>query len=223
MSIYKKSAVTIAAILATVATLAFLVVNVTPLFIAAYGFTLLAIGVLLWVNLFLIDNARTYPWGAALPQMAASYLGVEFSVSLAAILLEQLAKIVIPAKWFVVIQALILSIFAIRLILLNAGRVEIERVEHQVEANTHDWKFLVADIEALATKSADVKPLLDAVKYSDPVTSNALTEYDAKIRDGVSALAIAVEIGDAAKVAETLPPILRQIQDRNRRAKLSKN
>jgi hypothetical protein len=222
MKITKISAILIAAILAIVASLAFLVVEVTALFIAAYIFALLAIAVMLCGNLFLLNNTRSYPWGAALPQTTATYLIFEFAVSLIAVILEQIAKVTVPAKWFVIVQVVILAVFAIRLIMLNAGRVEIERVGDKVKANTFDWKMLIADVEALAAKSPDVKPLLDAVKYSDPVTSPALAEYDGKIRDGVAALEQAVDGGNAERVSELCATIQRQLKDRNNRAKLLK-
>jgi hypothetical protein len=222
MKLNNFSAILIAVILAAVASLSFLVATVTALFIAAYLFTLFAIAVMLCGTVFLMRNMRTYPWGAALPLTTFAYLVTEFVVSLAAVVLEQAAHIAIPVKWFILIQAVIFAVFAIRLILLNVGRAEIERVEEKVKVKTFDWKALIVDLEALAAQSPDVKPLLEAAKYSDPVTSPALAEYDAKIRDGVVALEQAVAGNDGARVSELCVTLTRQIKDRNNRAKLLK-
>ncbi|MDR3289498.1 MAG: hypothetical protein LBT22_08735 [Peptococcaceae bacterium] len=220
MNLNKTSAALIAVILAAVASLAFLVVEVTALFVTAYIFTLFAIAVMLCGNLSLLNNPRTYPWGAALPQSTFTCLVVSFVVSLLAVVLEQAAKMAVPVKWFVIAQAIIFAVFAIRLIMLNAGRTEIERVGDNVKATTFDWKMLLTDLEALAAKSPDVKPLLEAIKCSDPLTSPALAEYDNKIRDGVAALELAVNTGGG--VDDLIAALLRQLKDRNNRAKLLK-
>jgi hypothetical protein len=220
--INKTSAVLIAVILAAVASLAFLIVKVTALFIAAYVFTLFAIAAFLCGNLFLLSNTRAYPWGAALPYTAAAYLAVELVLSALAIVLEQGAHISVSTTWFTVAQCVTLAVFAIRVITLNAGRVEIERVEEKVKANTVDWKTLAAELEALSARAPVVKPVLEAVKYSDPVTSPALTEYDAKLREDVAALANAVNAGDDAKAAEFAAVLRLRVKDRNNRARLLK-
>jgi hypothetical protein len=108
------------------------------------------------------------------------------------------------------------------LIAVDLGRGEVERIDEKIKLKTFDWKMLVIDVEALTAKSLDLKPLLDAVKCSDPVTSSALAEDDEKIRDGVAALELAIGAGDSARVNELLITLQRQIKDRNNRAKLLK-
>jgi hypothetical protein len=218
----KTSAAAIAVVLAIAASAMFLIVRVTPLFITAYLFTLLGIGVMLGGNIFLLKKANTYPWGAALPQTAFNYLITQFIVSLVVSLLEQVVKLTLPTVWFIVIQVLILAAFAIRLIVLNAGRAEIERVDARVKAGTNNWRTMVLDLEALAAISPEIKPLQDVMKYSDPVAIPAIAEFDEKIRDGVAALKQSVTGGDAARVSELCAALTRQIKERNNRLKMLK-
>lgn len=222
MKLNKTSAVLIAVILAIVASLAFLVANVTALFIAAYVFTLLGIAAMLCGNLFLLDKARSYPWGAAFPQTTFAYLVTSFVVSAAAVILEQTVGAAIHTKWFVIAQIVILAVFAIRIIAMNAGYAEIERVDDKVKADTRGWKLLTLDLEALAAHAPEVKPLLEAVKYSDPVTRPALAEYEGGIYEGAAELKRAVNADDTVRVSQLCAGLLLSVKERNSRARVMK-
>jgi hypothetical protein len=219
LKLNKTSAVLIAVILAAVASLAFLIADVTALFIVAYVFTLIGIAAMLCGNLFLLNNARAYPWGAAFPQATLAYLVTSFVVSAAAVVLEQTVGIAIHAKWFVIAQVVILAAFAIRVIAMNAGRAEIERVNGKVRADTRGWRTLILDLEALAARCPEAKPLLEAVKYSDPVTSPELAECEAGILEGAAELKHAVAAGDDARVSQLCSKLLLSVKERNDRAR----
>jgi hypothetical protein len=212
-------------ILAAVASLAFLVVEVTALFVAAYIFTLFAIAVMLCGNLFLLNNTHTYPGGAALPQTALTYLVIEFIVSLLAVVPEQITNITIPAKWFVIAQVIILAAFAIRLILLNAGRTEIERVGDKVATKVFFIKLLQIEVEGLASTQTDtevktaLKNLAEKIRYSDPVSSPQLAELEGEITSAVGAIGSAT---DKQATLSTVEKAAKLIDTRNRQCKLLK-
>lgn len=222
MKTTKTSFVLIAVILAAVATLSFLVLDVTAVFVIGYLFTLLAIAALLFSALFLLDNVRTYPWGAAIPLQAASYLAVVAVVSIAAVLLERFGAAISPT-WFFVVQAAILAFFAIRIVALNVGRVEIERVDGKLRADTAGWKALIVETEALAARSAEVKPVLDAIRYSDPVSDARLADCEKGIRDGIGALRRALDTNEPEKIGALRQDLLCLINERNAKAKLLKS
>lgn len=222
MDIYKKTFAAISGILFIVITALFFIVSVTPLYIIAYIFALLGI-IGLWSSaMFVLKNASAYPWVAAIPIAAIKYLCLELVLSAVFVILEQLGLYSLPTAFFIIAHILILAIFAIRIIMLNAGKKEIERVEGTVKQSTFDWKLLIADIQALAERSPELKSLLDAIKYSDPATPPELAEYDEKIRDGITALEKAVDVGNGTLISELSITLQRQIKDRNNRAKLLK-
>jgi hypothetical protein len=218
----KKTAILISIILAAIASLCFLILRVTDIFIAAYIFTLIAIALNLFTWLYLLENSRDYPWAAAIPQQAWAYLGVTTSISIVAVIVDQVKNQKIPVLWFIFVQAVILLIFVIRLIMLSAGKKEIERVGEKVKESTFDWKMLIADVEALAMRCPEVKPLVEAVKYSDPVTSQKIAESDEKIRAGFTELENVVNSGNADRVGELVTALQSKIKDRNNRVKLLK-
>ena len=219
MNTNSKSLSAIAGIIFIIITALFFVVKISALYIAAYVFALIGIAGLLFGGLHLLKNPKTYPWAAAIPMVLASYLIIDIVFSAVFVILEQTGVFILNTAIFAAIHAVILAFFAIRIIMLNAGKKEIERIEEKVKESTFDWQMLVADLKALSDKSPEVKPVLEAVKYSDPVTSPKIAEYDENIRDSVAALEKAVDAGDADKVAALCTTLQRQIKDRNNRAK----
>jgi hypothetical protein len=220
LNTYKKSFILIAAILAVVATLLLIALRGTPLIEFAYVFVLVGIIGLLCSGFFVLKNGGAYPWIAAVPRAAYQYLAANIVISVICVILAGTGLYILPKIWFIVIHVIVLAFFSIRIIMLNAGKQEINRVEEKVRETTFDWKMLRADMEALAEQYSDVKPLLEAIRYSDPVSSPKLAEYDAQIRDGVAVLEQAVAKGE--NVAEAVSTLLRRIKDRNNRAKLLK-
>jgi hypothetical protein len=221
MKTNRNAFVIIATIIAVVFTALFLVVDVTALFVTAYIFAILGVVGLLFTSLFLLKTPRSYPWAAAIPAQTLTWLIIEVVVSAVFVLSEQLGAFSIDVQWFVLIQIVILAFFAVRVVMLNAGRVEIDRVGDKVSENTLDWKTLIVDVETLAARSPEVKPVLDAIRYSDPVTSPKLAEYDATIRDSVVALTQAIDNG-GGDVGTLVTQLVRQVKDRDSRANLLK-
>jgi len=131
MSHYKKAVLIIASIFTVVVTLFFLVVRITPLFVAAYIVVILGIGTVLCGNFYLIAKVNDYPWIAAIPITTIAYLSASFALAFVIVLLEQFHVFSMPIKWFVLAEVIVLACFATRVIVLNSGRIQIERVDAQ--------------------------------------------------------------------------------------------
>jgi hypothetical protein len=222
MKLNKASAVIVAAILTVVATLMFLVADVTGLYVTAYVFALLGIAILMAANLFLLDNAKFYPWNAAIPQGALLYLVTELVVSVVVIIFEQSEIAALPLLAFIVIHAAILAVFAIRLVMLNAGLEAIERTEGKVKAATDDWKTIIARLETLAFKLPELKPLLEEVKYSDPAPSLAAADCAERIEQQLTGLEQCASTGNKNKVSELSSSLSGLVKERNQKLKASK-
>ena len=101
---------------------------------------------------------------------------------------------IIPSWVAVIICALILGISAICLISADAARGEIARVEEKVNSKVFYIRELQVDVEMLAeqeqnpeTKIALAK-LAEKTRNSDPMSSEVLTDLEAKIKEKATAL-----------------------------------
>jgi len=159
---------------------------------------------------------------AILPQMTLVYLLVEVIVSAVFVVFEQISVFSLPIAWFMLMHIVILAVFSIRIIIIYTGGAPIWRIDDRVHESTFDWKLLILDVDALTVRSPEVKPVLEALRYSDPMTNSKLTEYDVSIRNSVAALECAVDEGDSTRVDELIIMLQRQIRDRNNRVKLLK-
>jgi len=211
-----------------VLTAIFLLLEKTPLVIAAYCFGQVGVAELA-VTLLLLSGANkgNYITRAAFPLVAWNYFGAELGLSAVAVLLEYFGVWVMPVGWFCLLHILLLAFFAWKMLAMDAGQETIEEVGREVKARTLDWKMLRADAEALLgeTPEAFKKPVSevrDAVRYADPMSDPALGEQDAAIAAGLHGLAKQVKTGDADAVRKLCDELLRRIKDRNTRAKMLK-
>ena len=221
------SVTAVAAILVVVATLFFLIVRITPLFIAAYVLALLGIAVLWLTSTQMVKDAKNYPWAAAVPAIAVEYLVTELIGSAVVVVLEQIGLFALHLSWFIVSQLVVFAFFAVRIIVLSAGKAEIERRGDDVKERGFLLKSLVADLDMIFEKASDeakheIKPVCDALRYSDPMTNPQLAEYDNAVSESIIKLDYAVTNGNNEQVTALCVTLQRQIKERNSRAKLVK-
>jgi hypothetical protein len=223
----KRYTTLVALILAGVASLLFLVVReVTPLFLTAYAFALAGIAGFWLGSVYLFENMAAYPWLAAFPALLLRYLVIEILFSAVFVVLEQLSIFRLPPVWFFLVHAVIAAYFAVNLIFLKGGKEIIERRGEAVREKTQALAFLLADVSAILERTPemakDIRPLADALRYSDPMSHPSLESYENGIKDGVIRLEQAASEKDAEKVSSLCAALLRQIKDRNNRVRLLK-
>jgi hypothetical protein len=216
----------IGGIMFVVATLFFAVIPVTPLFITAYIFAVIGIGLLTFGNWFILKYDNNYPWIAAFPITTIRYAVTNVAISVLFLLLENIAKWSIPFVWFLLILVIVLAIFSIKLIVIKGARDVIVDVDDRVKQKVVALKMLVADIENIQQNSpqyaAVIKPVYEALKYSDPMGNEMIAQYDQKISDSISILEISTNSGDDKAVSDICVTLLNQIKDRNNRVKIMK-
>jgi len=121
MNSVKSKIILIAVIMAAVATSFFLVVKITPLFMVAYIFTILAIALFCAGNLFLLSNTKSYPWVAALPLTLWRYLILQLVLSSVFIILENAFDYSLSTRWLILLHVVLLGFFSILLIMQKGG------------------------------------------------------------------------------------------------------
>ncbi len=240
---HKKRIILICAILALMFSLLFIVIRpVTVLFFVSYAFALLGLAGFCCATLYMNDQRKSYPWLAALPAAALTYLIIELAISAIVVLVEQLAKwnkgaegfIALIGKlhlapgWYVLIHAVLLMVFVIRVIVLRGGQEHIEARGEEVRQKTFSLGLLRADVETLASRANDgavkkeLATLAEAIRYSDPMSAQSLLPLEGMIEAKVAELRHAVEAGGTDDAFALVKEVLLLIEERNRKCKLLK-
>ena len=192
----------------------------TVTFWIAYAFTTIAFAsqIVIWKFAFKgADTLKSKFLGIPLISVGITYLIVQI-IAFAVFMALPLA-----ASWIaLVVCALILGISAICLIGTETGREEINRVEEKVEKKVFYIKSLQVDIEMLASAEtdADIKSALtklaEKIRFSDPMSNDALVDLEAEISAKVKELKTAENKSAIISVLDSL------ITERNKKAKLLK-
>ncbi len=133
----------------------------------------------------------------------------------------------IPIRYEIALNAILFAVFLIGLIVINAGKEEIERLDAKVKQKVFFIKSLQGDVETLQSKTQDavlkkkLKELSETIRYSDPMSSPQLEAIENKLANKVEELSSGME--SDAKIAVTLCDEIQQLfAERNRKCKLLK-
>ena len=193
----------------------------TASFWVAYVFTCIAFAAqcLIW-TVGIKDNTplKSKFLGIPIIRMGYVYLSLQLIVLLVALLYPYL-----PPWMAVVICALIAGISAACMTIAEIGRNVIGNVEAKVNTKVSYIKEIQTDIEMAAECESDVATrqkllkLAEKVRYSDPVSSGALSEMEQKIADKVKSITGAYD----------KPAIIEEIEllllERNKKCKIYKD
>ncbi len=140
-----------------------------------------------------------------------------------------LAVIQIPDWLGIIICAVILVVNAL-VVLKSAVAIEaIEAVDKKVKVKTMFIKMLTADAEILMKNTASneemaplTKKVYEAVRYSDPMSDDALSVVEDKITVAFNEFATAVNDGNFALAEENAKGVINYITERNTKCKILK-
>ena len=178
--------------------------NRTPVFWLSYAFGAVAVVVQIYVMKAAFANGNSLKskfYGFPIANVGMLYMAVQIVLSLAIMALASTAPIWIPLVLDVVLLgAAIVGFFAV-----DTMREEVERQDVQMKKDTSVIRGLqmkVASISAMCEGDAkvEVDKLAEALRYSDPVSSDALAAIEAKLEGCVSVLQQAAVNGDNAEV-----------------------
>lgn len=128
----------------------------------------------------------------------------------------------LPEWGAVVICAIIISISAVCMIAVDVGRSEIERVEAKVQKKVFYIRELQVDVELLANAESDentkaaLMQLAEKIRFSDPMSSEQLTELEQGISCKIA------ELKTVTNKAETIKSLNLLLDERNKKCKLWK-
>ena len=202
----------------------------SAVFWLSYVFALVAMGAQLYAYPRALDldghDVRSKFYGFPLARIATAYLVVQLALSLVFMIL---AKYVDVKTWIpFVAYVLIFGISAIGFIAADAIRDEVELQDTVHKANVGTMRALQSKAVFVASQcdDAETKKALDAfaeaLRFSDPVSSDALADIEENLTGLVEELGNAVMDKDYAAARTLCTKASSLLADRNRMCKLNK-
>ncbi len=198
----------------------------TPLFWVAYSFiTIMFIGQLACTYYVLKSDApRRLFYRISLIPISIGAIALMFIVATLC-----LAVIQIPDWLAIVICAVILVANALT-VLKSAVAIEaVEAIDKKIKVKTMFIKMLTADAEILMKNTASneemaplTKKVYEAVRYSDPMSDDALSAVEDKITVAFNEFSTSVNDGDIKTAEATAKELLAYITERNTKCKILK-
>ncbi len=192
----------------------------TATFWIAYAFSAIAflLQIVIWKLAFKgTDTIKSKFLGIPLLSVGFRYLAIQV-IAFAVFMIFPTLPTWIP----VVVCSVILGGSAICLIGTETGREEINRVEEKVKSKVFYIKSLQVDVEMLAetesdpTTKAELTKLAEKIRFSDPMSSDALTEVEETIANKI------VELKTAENKLAVIDAMSTLIVERNQKAKILK-
>lgn len=197
----------------------------TPSFWIGYALIVLSFAGQLVCSLlaFKADSAKKLFYRISL--IRTSYIGLVLSL-----IAGGLCMLISPLPYWVgaVVCAIVLVANVISVIKASAAIDEVEKLDASVRTQTILVKSLTVDADTLVASAkseavkAECRKVYEAIRYSDPVSSNALAALDGQIAAKFAELSVAVEADDTQKAAEIANRLIILIGDRNKKCKLLK-
>ncbi len=133
-----------------------------------------------------------------------------------------------PAWIAAIVCIVVLAFNAIAVIKAVWSADTVNKVDEKVKAQTSYIKNLTVDTESILARAkgepvkAECKKVYEAVRYSDPMSNDALSVIEAKITVKMDEFASAVGADDAEKAKEIADEIVILVGDRSKKCKALK-
>ena len=198
----------------------------TATFWISYVFAVVALAVQIYAypKAFAGESVKSKFYGFPIARVSTIYLIVQFVLSL----IFMLAGKWVPAWVALICSALLFAAAAIGFIAVDAMRDEVERQDVVHKANVGTMRALQSKAVFVASQcdDAETKKALDAfaeaLRFSDPVSSDALADIEENLTGLVDELGNAVMDKDYDAARSLCAKASTLLADRNRMCKLNK-
>lgn len=200
----------------------------TAVFWVSWSFTLAAfvvVGSAIYIAFVQNPNARSRFYGFPIARLAVGYGAVQLVLSFVFMAVGAIAT------WWVAVVAytLELGLAMIGLVTTEATREEIQRQDNKlkkdvsamraIQSKANQLSAMCSDVEAAAA----VKAFAEEVRFSDPVSSEAIADAEADLAALVDELQAAVVDDNAEEIKVLCRKATAALVERNRLCKLNKN
>lgn len=191
----------------------------------SYGFMTLAFVVQI-VSMFMSfksADVETAFFGIPLASFSVFYLCAELVIG-ALFMIFQMASFTLA----LVIQVLVLAVFLIIAIISLLSRDTVQQISDNVKEHVSNLKSVLVDIEMLMDGctdpelKADLRKLSETVKYSDPISNEAVADVEQRIMRKISELRINIDDNQIADAKQSCADLERLYVERNKKLAISK-
>ena len=220
-----RGIIALTVVLALYILIAFLIPFIhTATFWVSFMFTLIAFCVVaasIYIAFVKNPDAKSRFYGFPIAKLGVIY-GV---VQLIAGFIFMALGVWIPVWVAVLVYAIALGSVAIGLISADAVRDEIQRQDVKLKKDVSFMRNLQSKVCQMATQcdAPELKKFAEDIRYSDPVSSDALGDIEQELAAAVEELQAAVVDGDSESVAQLCRKASAVLSERNRLCKLGKN
>ena len=195
----------------------------TSVFWISFVFTLIAFGVTafsLYTAFLKKPDARSRFYGFPIAKIGVIYGGVQLVLGL---LLKAIGKWV-PVWVAVLLYAVLLSAAVIGLVSADAVVEDIHVQDKKLKKDVAFMRALQSQVNQMASQCSlpEVKQFSEDVRYSDPVSSDALAEIERDLSAAVEELQAAIVDGDNGAALQLVKKADNLLKERNRLCKLNK-
>lgn len=195
----------------------------TAVFWVSFVFTLIAFGVAaisLYIAFVKKPDAKSRFYGFPIAKIGVTYSGAQLVAGLLVMVLSRW----VPVWLAVLVYAIMLGAAVIGLISADAVVEQIHVQDAKLKKDVTLMRSLQSKMNRLAADSNDpaLKKLADELRYSDPVSSDALEEIEADLSAAVDELQAAVVDDDSTAVSQLCRKASGILAERNRLCKLNK-
>lgn len=191
----------------------------------SYGFMTLAFVVQI-VSMFMSfksADVETAFFGIPLASFSVFYLCAELVIG-ALFMIFQMASFTLA----LVIQVLVLAVFLSIAIISLLARDTVQQISDNVKEHVSNLKSVLVDIEMLMDcctdpeLKADLRKLSETVKYSDPISNEAVADVEQRIMRKISELRINIDDNQIADAKQSCADLERLYVERNKKLAIYK-
>ena len=195
----------------------------TAVFWLSFGFTLAAFGVTafsLYIAFLKKPDARSRFYGFPIAKIGVIYGGAQLLLGLLFMALGKWVPVWVAA----LVYAIALGAAVIGLVSADAVAEEIHTQDEQLKANVAFMRALQSKVNQMAAQCSlpEVKQFSEEVRYSDPVSSDALADIDRDLSAAVDDLQAAIVDGDNGAALQLVKKADNLLKERNRLCRLNK-
>ena len=160
-----------------------------------------------------------------LPLITVSYTGLVLTVIVGAVCMA------IPnlPNWVgIIVCLLVLAFNAVAVIKANVAAEVVSDIDDKIKAQTAFVKLSTVEVQNILNRAktekvkAECKKVYEAIRYSDPMSSPALSEEESEISAKIRDLKAAVLSSDDETAVKTAQELVLLIKERNNKCKLLK-
>lgn len=195
----------------------------TAVFWLSFGFTLAAFGVTafsLYIAFLKKPDARSRFYGFPIAKIGVIYGGAQLLLGLLFMALGKWVPVWVAA----LVYAIALGAAVIGLVSADAVVEEIHAQDEQLKANVAFMRALQSKVNQMAAQCSlpEVKQFSEEVRYSDPVSSDALSDIERDLSAAVDDLQAAIVDGDNGAASQLVKKADNLLKERNRLCRLNK-